>query len=60
MKFSLPLNRHNLYRMMRNQWKVARKRTIWQPNCLETLDKYNIKYVDANEYASPRKFTKFE
>ncbi|KAG8279681.1 39S ribosomal protein L37, mitochondrial [Homalodisca vitripennis] len=56
MKFTIPLGKHNLYRMMRNQWKVARKRPVLKTNAEKVLQANNLELVDANEFvASPKK-----
>uniref|UniRef100_A0A1B6G2X7 Large ribosomal subunit protein mL37 n=1 Tax=Cuerna arida TaxID=1464854 RepID=A0A1B6G2X7_9HEMI len=57
MKFTIPLGKHNLYRMMRNQWKVARKRPVLPTNAEKVLQDHNLELIDANEFVEPAKKT---
>ncbi|XP_054258974.1 39S ribosomal protein L37, mitochondrial [Macrosteles quadrilineatus] len=50
MRLTLPLTKHNLYRLMRNQWKTARKRRVVETQSISVLKERNIEFIDANEY----------
>lgn len=55
MKFSIALCEQNLYRMMRNQWKEARKRTVLETSALKNCEANNLEVIDANEFVTEPK-----
>lgn len=57
MKPTLPLQGavHNLYRMMRNQWKVVRKRKVQPTNALKYCKENNLEVVEANDFVKEPK-----
>lgn len=57
MKFTIALCEHNLYRMMRNQWKDARKRKVLESSALKNCEANNLEVIDANEFVTTPKPT---
>jgi len=52
MRLTSSLSKHNLYRLMRNQWKSGRKRRLIETPVLSILQEKNIEVIDANEFVS--------
>jgi len=55
MRLTNPLGPQNLYRIIKNQWKVARKKRIPKTPIEEELKKGNFEVIEANSFVEDQK-----